>query len=245
MKLTKRPVVRCTSPTDYDAYMPGFRAQALVVQALNVEPSEAARLLMAEAESGRLPARCHRRADEFTSTSRSPTIRVKLLRPRHEQCPAVVHPEDWAAIRHLIVELEEEIAADGEDACTPSVLRLVTLCDFERWSFRFRSRDALGNSQFTTLEDVDFRRAEVTALCAPQKDGARRGRPTRYDWPAFFNEATRLLKERGGLNETWIKADLERDMEFWCETTWHRTPSANSIANHVRKALITFDNTDQ
>lgn len=246
MKLTKRPLVRRTDPTEQGEYIPGFQAQAMLVEALGVDVLAAARILMEAAAGGQLPARCIRRKDEFYSHRHvpdDPAVITRQLRAPHEQSPAAVLPEDWTAILRQIDEIEAE-SADRAAALT-SLARLAPMHDTGRWSFHFWRTDVLGNTQHTTMEDVDFQRSEVVSMCAASSAAVRRGRPPRYNWPEFFTEATRLLRERGGLSEEWIQADLERDMEFWCETTWHRTPNAVSIRTHVRKALLLFDNSGQ
>lgn len=175
MKLTKRPAVRRTDPTEQGEYMPGFQAQAMLVGALGVDALAAARILMEAAAGGQLPARCIRRKDEFYSHRHvpdDPAVITRQLRSPHEQSPAAVHPEDWTAILRQIDEIEAE-GKEDDDAAFASLVRLASKHDLGRWSFHFWRTDAFENSQHTTLEDVDFRRSEVEELAGKMSRTAR------------------------------------------------------------------------
>lgn len=177
MKLTKRPVVRRTDPTEQGEYMPGFQAQAMLVEVRGIDALAAARALMEAAANGQIPARCIRRKDEFYSRRHvpdDPAVITRQLRAPHEQSPAAVHPEEWTAILRQIDEIEAE-GKEDDDAAFTSLVRLASKHDMGRWSFHFWRTDAFENSQHTTLEDVDFRRSEVFAMCARPKENGGAG----------------------------------------------------------------------
>lgn len=71
----------------------------------------------------------------------------------------------------------------------------------------------------------------------------RGGRPKKYDWPTFNDEALRVLEDEGepGLEPGWASlADLERRMSEWCQEAWGRVPGEASIRRYCKSALSSF-----
>ena len=95
----------------------------------------------------------------------------------------------------------------------------------------------------TRYEDVRVSRAELVKTF-PATPPKKKPRKTRYDWPAFIEEAIRQLEDEGnidpGSDPDWIQADLERRMLVWCEATWGKEPSESGIRMKVSDALSIF-----
>jgi hypothetical protein len=72
------------------------------------------------------------------------------------------------------------------------------------------------------------------------------GRKTKYDWPAFVEEAIRILEEEGTfdpkVDPTWRQSNLENLMTGWCSRTWGEdgTPVESMIRGWVKKADAEF-----
>ena len=82
---------------------------------------------------------------------------------------------------------------------------------------------------------------KTLALEAASPEGSdRRGRPPKFNWPAFYVEIA-VQADLDGLPEK--QAELERVMADWCSLTWGEVPGESTlrhalspIYSHPRKA---------
>ena len=65
------------------------------------------------------------------------------------------------------------------------------------------------------------------APAAPEKASPSRGRPTKWDWEAFWIEAVRLANTPDGLPD--VQAEFEAHMATWFEDTAGGSPSESQI----------------
>jgi hypothetical protein len=71
--------------------------------------------------------------------------------------------------------------------------------------------------------------AELPSSPAP---GIQKGRPPKYDWPAFHAEIA-IRADLDGLRDT--QAELERAMAEWCLRTWGREPPESMVRDNVSR----------
>ena len=98
------------------------------------------------------------------------------------------------------------------------------------------------------LDQIEAPAEQLVVAAPPSASKAQRrkgGRKHTYDWPAFEQEAIRVLEEEGLPVETneegWrCQADLERRMTGWCGDNWPKVPVESQIRAHTLKAIETF-----
>jgi hypothetical protein len=107
-------------------------------------------------------------------------------------------------------------------------------------------RDRKANGEFTevSVPTIDLLKAfpsdaRPLVLEVPSKEG-RRGRPPKFNWPAFYAEVA-VRADLDGL--PGVQAELERAMAQWCSVTWGEEPgeaalrqALSLIYRHPRKA---------
>jgi hypothetical protein len=101
-----------------------------------------------------------------------------------------------------------------------------------------RSGDVRNDRQFTEitvpaealLKTFPSERKPL-ALEAPSREGSsRRGRPPKFNWPAFYAEIA-VRADLDGLPDT--QAELERAMAEWCSLTWGEVPGESTVRQFV------------
>ena len=98
------------------------------------------------------------------------------------------------------------------------------------------------------LDQIGSPAEQLVVAAPPSTSKARRrkgGRKHTYDWPAFEQEAIRVLEDEGLPVETneegWrCQADLEESHDHWCEDNWPKVPVESQIRTHTVKAIEKF-----
>ena len=120
------------------------------------------------------------------------------------------------------------------------------------WDVSVLSIDSLGGRGFTDKEFTEITvpaaallkafpsEKKPLALEAPSQESSRRGRPPKFNWPAFYVEIV-VRADLDCLPDT--QAELERAMADWCSLTWGEVPGESTlrqvlspIYSHPRKA---------
>jgi hypothetical protein len=108
----------------------------------------------------------------------------------------------------------------------------------------FRGRSHCGEFNEVSVPAVDLLKAfpsgaRPLVLEVPSKE-RRRGRPPKFNWPAFYAEVA-VRADLDGLPE--VQAELEQAMAQWCSVTWGEEPAEATlrqalslIYQHPRKA---------
>lgn len=83
----------------------------------------------------------------------------------------------------------------------------------------------------------------VMALWPADRQPAKGGRPTKFEWEEFLQEAVAKLGWQGGYTASGFQqADLERHMSHWCMylSGWEKQPSEASVRRYVKVAEKRF-----
>ncbi|MBB2720165.1 UNVERIFIED_ORG: hypothetical protein GGD48_005445 [Rhizobium etli] len=90
-------------------------------------------------------------------------------------------------------------------------------------------------------------KADPRQASEPDANGNnRKGRPPKYDWPAFQAEVIRKLDDEGdfdvSIDPSWTQAALERHMAEWCEAKWRgiNQPGESTIRREIAKTRRHF-----
>jgi hypothetical protein len=86
---------------------------------------------------------------------------------------------------------------------------------------------------------------QPSSLASPQiSHRGRRPGSGNYDWPAFEEEAIRVLEHKGDINRSidpsWIQARLEEQMMNWAKRNWGKEPAPSTIGIYVNRAIAEF-----
>ncbi|MGO6740463.1 hypothetical protein ACC732_28535 [Rhizobium ruizarguesonis] len=147
------------------------------------------------------------------------------------------------------------------------VLNLKTLADGDiepgKWRYLSLVNGGAKPSQFTDpsgtrFGNITFSSQAVVEAWPAQKTGeaqtlepdangtTKKGRPPKYDWPAFHAEVIRKLDEEGdfdvAIDPGWTQSALERHMAEWCERKWRGSaqPGESTIRREVSNTRKRF-----